>query len=592
MYSSDNRTDLDTVTPVGTANTDTPDAGNAVPTCLCRVMKSLRPPRLLKVTLFTSRIIGVPRPPWQSVEGLYSPELSEVHGESKHYSNRHFIADPERTLATEHQRRFHGLTLPALIQVEKYRPTHYQHEHQFVPLRDVWGTRARFPRPSRHPQGDAARLSLKCMVKGRFAVVVAVVVTQVPYNLATRRSHVGALPTTSWASLKTTGKASTSDNMENSSSEDEIPASDIMLISTQHGNDVVNSGTIALDKLFDEEQHPTATESNTCCPFLSVPNEIILLFVEKGSLDRNSLRDLALTSSRLFQVTRPIFYKGYNYEAFRRAVNQFDVAAMERCALFDAAPVDFEWNVPSPCWVYSDDSDDILERGWTKTPLATLEKDLGHEHRRVISHPGIIAANTFAGLLRPESYREWAYPGEFADMMEEKVNLLIKYKAVDDVEQDAFEKLAGALKEISRLHPGPGNRNREQHALLCWHKICMSLRFLSDRPHMGRDVGDHGRLHVFSDSRREPWDPRSIWLDHVLDQTGWNPWFIGDKLSCSLWSAMALDSQSHASNPIRWYDEDVGLWMNGLTHTMAWMKEHTKDIYEYIGDWIGYDEDY
>lgn len=166
--------------------------------------------------------------------------------------------------------------------------------------------------------------------------------------------------------------ASTSDNMENSSSEDEIPASDIMLISTQHGNDVVNSGTIALDKLFDEEQHPTATESNTCCPFLSVPNEIILLFVEKGSLDRNSLRDLALTSSRLFQVTRPIFYKGYNYEAFRRAVNQFDVAAMERCALFDAAPVDFEWNVPSPCWVYSDDSDDILERGWTKTPLATL----------------------------------------------------------------------------------------------------------------------------------------------------------------------------------------------------------------------------
>lgn len=85
------------------------------------------------------------------------------------------------------------------------------------------------------------------------------------------------------------------------------------------------------------------------CPLASLPDEIILLIVDNGSLDRRSLRNFALASLRLFHVSRPRFYQGYGYETFRRAVGSADVDAMERCAGFDAAPVDFDWETVYEC---------------------------------------------------------------------------------------------------------------------------------------------------------------------------------------------------------------------------------------------------
>ncbi|KAH7153395.1 hypothetical protein EDB81DRAFT_931881 [Dactylonectria macrodidyma] len=428
--------------------------------------------------------------------------------------------------------------------------------------------------------------------------------------------------------------------MENTAREDDVPVSKIMKASIPDDDDTVSRDTTALSKL--SELHLTANELNICNPFLSVPDEIILLIVEKGSLDRSSLRNLALTSSRLFRLARPSFYKGYNYETFRQAVAHVDIAAMERCAMFDAAPVKHQWDVGCTCrqpacfqawegsitplgilvsgfWGYDTEEiclpveDDrlnavkwLLDHGANpNSPSAAvrcpydpdyetrvdydsegefglfackpvmlhllpwlLKEDITKERIDAMSrlvyllcvrggamplrldptllprHPGKIAANTFAGLLRPRNSRKWSYPEEAVDMMEEKVKLLVHFKAVDTVEQDAFEKLVGAMRELSPL--------------------CPAL------------------------TRRDSWDPRSMWHDHVM---GNMERALEDTQSSLMdrWRIAFEKDYDQQTDHTRWYDADMGQWMDGLKHTLAFKRRYPRDVYmdddlDYGGD--------
>ncbi|KPM45577.1 hypothetical protein AK830_g901 [Neonectria ditissima] len=117
------------------------------------------------------------------------------------------------------------------------------------------------------------------------------------------------------------------------------------------------------------QPHLAMDEVKTC-PLLKLPNEILLAVVDHPSLDRASLKSLTLASSRLFQLGRPRFYKEDGCETFWRAVDVADVDALERCARFDAAPVNQLRDVQR-----KDEVEGATQRECGATPLVTtIEK--------------------------------------------------------------------------------------------------------------------------------------------------------------------------------------------------------------------------
>ncbi|KAM5343130.1 hypothetical protein ACJ41O_014096 [Fusarium nematophilum] len=77
----------------------------------------------------------------------------------------------------------------------------------------------------------------------------------------------------------------------------------------------------------------------------SLPVEIVLYLIKDESLSRNDLKNLAMTSSGLFYLTRPLVYPRDEFETFHKAVTVADIECMNRCVQFDAAPVNMRWKV-------------------------------------------------------------------------------------------------------------------------------------------------------------------------------------------------------------------------------------------------------
>ncbi|KAJ4261649.1 hypothetical protein NW762_007085 [Fusarium torreyae] len=78
-----------------------------------------------------------------------------------------------------------------------------------------------------------------------------------------------------------------------------------------------------------------------------LPTELLLSIIQYVAEDRhfdiNDLRHLALSSSRLFDLVRPFFYRANDYEQFYNAVSLSSTDMMARCEQFDAAPVNIIW---------------------------------------------------------------------------------------------------------------------------------------------------------------------------------------------------------------------------------------------------------
>ncbi|KAJ3470096.1 hypothetical protein MRS44_000195 [Fusarium solani] len=89
------------------------------------------------------------------------------------------------------------------------------------------------------------------------------------------------------------------------------------------------------------EKIPVRAEQPNDAYLVKMPSEIILSITEH--MDRQSLRSLALTSSRLHHTVCDEFYRSFNYETFRLALKTGDFAQIQRCIAHNAAPADVTW---------------------------------------------------------------------------------------------------------------------------------------------------------------------------------------------------------------------------------------------------------
>lgn len=86
---------------------------------------------------------------------------------------------------------------------------------------------------------------------------------------------------------------------------------------------------------------PPVSEQPNDAHLAKMPSEIILSIAEH--MDRQSLKRLALTSSKLHHTVRSEFYRSFNYETFRLALKGGDFDMIQRCIMHNAAPVDVTW---------------------------------------------------------------------------------------------------------------------------------------------------------------------------------------------------------------------------------------------------------
>ncbi|KAF4459092.1 hypothetical protein FALBO_14152 [Fusarium albosuccineum] len=86
---------------------------------------------------------------------------------------------------------------------------------------------------------------------------------------------------------------------------------------------------------------------------LQLPAEILIHIAEDESLEKEDLRSLALTSSRLSNVATVPFYRADNFFTFSQAIRDADVGMLERCKRFGAMPpCIFKENFPCRCIAY------------------------------------------------------------------------------------------------------------------------------------------------------------------------------------------------------------------------------------------------
>ncbi|KAJ3521689.1 hypothetical protein NM208_g13176 [Fusarium decemcellulare] len=86
-------------------------------------------------------------------------------------------------------------------------------------------------------------------------------------------------------------------------------------------------------------QVPGATRPPQSSRLLQIPTEILIHIAEDKSLEKEDLRSLALTSSRLSNVATVPFYRADNFFTFSQAIRDADIGMLERCALPTEQPL-------------------------------------------------------------------------------------------------------------------------------------------------------------------------------------------------------------------------------------------------------------
>ncbi|RSL60382.1 hypothetical protein CEP51_013780 [Fusarium floridanum] len=89
------------------------------------------------------------------------------------------------------------------------------------------------------------------------------------------------------------------------------------------------------------EELPIRIEQPNDAYLVRMPSEVILSITDH--MDRQSLRSLALTSARLYHTVSNAFYRSFNYETYRQALEAGDFAQIERCIEHNAAPSNVIW---------------------------------------------------------------------------------------------------------------------------------------------------------------------------------------------------------------------------------------------------------
>ncbi|KAJ4248726.1 hypothetical protein NW762_012564 [Fusarium torreyae] len=113
---------------------------------------------------------------------------------------------------------------------------------------------------------------------------------------------------------------------------------------------------------------------------------------------------------------------------------------------------------------------------------------------------GALLWNLYSDLL--DSSTGWIekHPGEAADILEQKIKLLVKYRAIDIFEEGALRKILGVLKDIATMAQSLGglDEERDAHTL---HELD------AERPR---------RLHRFVIEKL--WNPWKVWHEAQLQK--------------------------------------------------------------------------
>ncbi|KAH8680151.1 hypothetical protein BGZ61DRAFT_480853 [Ilyonectria robusta] len=125
---------------------------------------------------------------------------------------------------------------------------------------------------------------------------------------------------------------------------------------------------------------------------------------------------------------------------------------------------------------------------------------LGH-HWRFETSPVSIVEVTFNNFFHPDLYYQ------DVETLDEKVKLLIKFKAIDEMEQKAFRQLVGAAREIDVLRKQAGGLTFEQHGMVCWYKLSRFITTLAEQiskqEKRDKEYAEGYRFHAFTPQVRD-----------------------------------------------------------------------------------------
>ncbi|KAM0552635.1 hypothetical protein ACHAPJ_007732 [Fusarium lateritium] len=191
---------------------------------------------------------------------------------------------------------------------------------------------------------------------------------------------------------------------------------------------------------------------------------------------------------------------------------------------------------------------------------------------------GALLWNLYSDLLDSSTGWMEKYPGEAADILEQKIKLLVKYRAIDIFEEGALRKILGALKGIATMAESLGGLDEERDGKLCWRMLCESLRPLVHH-HM---LTAHTRHELDTEHPRR--------LHRFVIEKLWNPWKV--------WHLAQLQKpQARAEMARHWIYDRVFQKGDGTWTDMIWVKAESCSVDpSYVGHelprWeeVSYDE--
>ncbi|KAM5343137.1 hypothetical protein ACJ41O_014103 [Fusarium nematophilum] len=139
----------------------------------------------------------------------------------------------------------------------------------------------------------------------------------------------------------------------------------------------------------------------------------------------------------------------------------------------------------------------------------------------------VLLANLHADLLYPSTRWSESYPGEVADIFEEKLNLLVRYKAATEAEQRLLSSILGALREMGAMSQASGGLDRGRDEKDCWVRLWMSVAPFAAHPEtVDQPVMSYSLLAMMQKEYLSQPEHRPQRLHRFLFHKDHNPWQV------------------------------------------------------------------
>ncbi|KAM0552634.1 hypothetical protein ACHAPJ_007731 [Fusarium lateritium] len=166
-----------------------------------------------------------------------------------------------------------------------------------------------------------------------------------------------------------------------------------------------------------------------------------------------------------------------------------------------------------------------------------------------------VISGLYADLMDPSGWNE-EYKGETVAIWEAKLNLLVRYRALDEFEHAVFVGILDALREIAKMDkPHPSTMANDEK--IRWVALCKSVQVFANMP----------ELHP-SEGWFEPEFPEKIRRPHrfVIHQE-WNPWkdWYLSRVRKDFWEKSLDEHEGDWDKFEELLDED-GSWTELLDH--------------------------